>query len=744
MNMNKKKHWALSSLALCMGGLGAQWDAVATKVASDTAAVLTTIGYVEPQIAPQIYQGRVLSSLDNKKIVLASTCGATESNEPIEMIELVSLIHSGDLQQFGAAYINFHPIQVGLLNEYLKHPDLRHKEYVKMSFDEDIENPFIQVMDAIDDRRKVDSMAFANFSFVSSELYGKAGGSYLEYSDREYEYALAAYLNALFPADTTLGLGGAEQNDENIPARIRSQVEGIRSLVSVGLWRLWQEQNEIQVPGDEEDETESLDVDPAFSAVESITVLRDSLWAISAELEQYILPEKRAAFQALKPWLKPIPRDSVNDRVLVGETFFEQWQKRANLVGQLKNEKRRVLVLGSDPIEQFAVHRYSAKVLPSLMEDLLMEGEKPGDISRVFIVGDGVYEHTLMRLKVDSSAATAAMDTTIYPPLSALGGTDTAALGDDPFGMGKQDTVQLFTNISDKYLLKDSVQIETVVLQKATSEEGWDFGALNDTAWAYGGSDYEESSKSSFMSKRIYRPFFRDREDVDLVFDVSYTQIRPIFRPKYLDAMRGVMGMAESAVLNLNTQGIGIGINTRSGKLLQNHRLQVAQTVGGDNNYGATYVLYSDMTQFSLGRFFTFGLGGFTGYGEQRYKKFTNTSGGFINQDQPSFVVTNPAYLYGLTIEPTVHVGPFFARVTGGYAWDLGESTWMYQNEPMNNGSEFKSTGWYLMGEVGLHWKFDDDLYSSASGRTEIYTDTDYAASVGKKSPRTKERRTQK
>jgi hypothetical protein len=89
-----------------------------------------------------------------------------------------------------------------------------------------------------------------------------------------------------------------------------------------------------------------------------------------------------------------------------------------------------------------------------------------------------------------------------------------------------------------------------------------------------------------------------------------------------------------------------------------------------------------------------------------------------------------------------VHVGPFFARVTGGYAWDLGESTWMYQNEPMNNGSEFKSTGWYLMGEVGLHWKFDDDLYSSASGRTEIYTD--YDASVGKKSPRTKERRTQK
>jgi hypothetical protein len=398
-------------------------------------------------------------------------------------------------------------------------------------------------------------------------------------------------------------------------------------------------------------------------------------------------------------------------------------------------------VLGSDPIEQFAVHRYSAKVLPSLMEDLLMEGVRLSDVGRVFMMGMSSYEHTLMRLKLDSSATTSAMDTTVYPPLSALGGSDTAALGDDPFGMGKQDTVQLFTSITDKYTLKDSVQVETLVLQKAETTEGWDWGvAVDSAAVAYEGWDDDESSSSSFMSKRIYGSV---REDVALVFDVAYTQIRPIFRPKYLNAMRSVMGLPAGEELNLNTQGISIGINTRKGNLLQNHRLQVAQTVGGDNNYGATYVLYSDMTQFSLGRFFTFGLGGFTGYGEQRYKKFMVNSGGFINQEQPSFVVTNPAYLYGLTIEPTVHVGPFFARVTGGYAWDLGESTWMYQNEPMNNGSEFKSTGWYLMGEVGLHWKFDDDLYSA--GRRESYSyDAAATVSVGKKSPRTKERRTQK
>jgi hypothetical protein len=611
-----------------------------------------------------------------------------------------------------------------------------------MSFDEDIDNPFVALMDAMDARRKVDSNAFSQFSFASMELYGKANGSYLEYSDREYEYALAAYLNALFPADSTLGLGGAERNDEQVPDRIRSQVEGIRSLVSVGLWRLWQADQEIQVPGDDEDETESLDVDPAFSAVETITVLRDSLWSISRDLENYVLPENRATFQALKPWLKPIPRDSVNDRVLVGETFFEQLQKRAELVGRLKNEKRRTLVIGSDPIEQMAVNKYSQKVLPSLMEDLFSEGVKSTDMARVFVMSiPGTYEHLLMRLLPDSSSAQS--DTTIYPPLSALGGSDTAELSDDPFGIGSQDTVKLFADITNRYKLMDTVNIETMVFNNEGNGEDW--MAAVDTAMAEWDREWEgaDRSRNSFMS---YRTRWGGRENSKLVFDIAYTQIQPTFQSKNLNAMRAVIG--ESKELNLNTQGISIGVNIRNGKKLQNHRLQIAQTLAtkGDH-YGATYVLYSDMTQFALGRFLSFGVGGFTGYGEQRYKKFTNTTGGFINQDQPSFVVTNPAYLYGLTAEPTLHVGPFYARITGGYAWDFGDGTWLYQNEPMNNGSNFKSTGWYVMAEAGLHWKFNQALfrsysYESYDGYDEVAIDS--AAAVGKKSPRTKERRAQK
>ncbi len=737
MNKNLKKHWALAACALCLTGLHAQWDFAATSATADTTAWATTVGDASK---PTTYQGRVLSALDQKKIVLFSACEVAVPNEPTEVPNLVSLIRTGDLQRFEVAYINFHPLQVGLLNEYLKHPDQMHRNYVRMSFDEDVDNPFVAVMDALDARRKVDSVAFSQFSFASMELYGKGNGSYLEYSDREYEYALAAYLNALFPADSTLGLGGAEQNDEQIPNRIRSQVEGIRSLVSVGLWRLWQEDQEVQVPGDDEDETESLDVDPAFSAVETITLLRDSLWSISKDLENYVLPENRATFQALKPWLKPIPRDSVNDRVLVGETFFEQLQKRAELVGRLKNEKRRTLIIGSDPIEQMAVNKHSQKVLPSLMEDLLSEGVKSTDMARVFVMSiPGTYEHLLMRLLPDSSEAQS--DTTIYPPLSALGGSDTTVLSEDPFGIGSQDTVNLFANITNRYKFLDSVNIETVVFNNEGNGEDW--MAAVDTAMADWDREWDgpDRSKSSFMS---YRTQWGGRENSKLVFDLAYTQIQPTFLAKNLNAMRAVMGLAETEKLNLNTQGISIGVNTRKGKLLQNHRFQYAQTLAtqGDH-YGATYILYSDMTQFALGRFLSFGVGGFTGYGEQRYKKFINTTGGFINQDQPSFVVTNPAYLYGLTVEPTLHVGPFYARITGGYAWDLGEGTWLYQNEPMNNGSNFKSTGWYVMAEAGLHWKFNNELLGSERSYDMDYAITD-SVSVGKKSPRTKERRAQK
>lgn len=140
MNKNLKKHWALAACALCLTGLHAQWDFAATSATADTTAMATTVGDASK---PTTYQGRVLSALDQKKIVLFSACEVAVPNEPTEVPNLVSLIRTGDLQRFEVAYINFHPLQVGLLNEYLKHPDQMHRNYVRMSFDEDVDNPLL-------------------------------------------------------------------------------------------------------------------------------------------------------------------------------------------------------------------------------------------------------------------------------------------------------------------------------------------------------------------------------------------------------------------------------------------------------------------------------------------------------------------------------------------------------------------------------------------------------------------------
>ena len=698
INTSIKKFVILIS-AMSSLGLRAQWGSLSQEAARvDTSAAPPTVLSIDKPIT---YQGRVLKDLDKRKYTFISDCEASlESEVPQDVNTLVGLIRTGDLQQYDKAYINFHPIQVGLLNEYAKHPDYLHRQYVLMSFDDDVENSFVPVMDAIDERRKTDSTAFNNFQFVSMELYGKGNGGYLEYSDREYEYALAAYLNALFPLDTTVGLGGSDADDSEIPARIRSQVEGIRSMVSVGLWRLWQEEREIQVPSDEDGDTEDLDVDPSFSAVETFTLLRDSLYSISKDLEAFIPVENREAYQLLRPWLMPIPRDSVNDRVLVGESFFEQLEKRSQLIDRLKNEKKRVVILSSDPLELLAVNAFKPKVLPSLLEDLLASGVDKNFVARVFQVGvAGIYDHVLLQRNLDS-AFRAALNVEIEG--------DTIV----------SDSQQVFSDITKRYLIKDGLEIQTIVLREGI---GLDEMAAMDSAasvdWDNIDSDYEDSrSRKTFMQTQ-------------LALDVSYSLLQPTFRTKYITAIKDVMmnnGMQE--ITNWQAQGIGIGVNTVKGKIIQNHRLQIMQTSAGvNNNYQANYVLYSDMSVVPLGRFFSMGFGGFTGYAEQRVKNFTGFNGGFITQDQPGTVVRNPAYLYGLTAEPSIHIGPFFARVTGGYAWDLGESTWKYQNQSMNSGKGgFKSTGWYVMGELGLHWDFSESIYSGSSSTEydDVVTDS--------------------
>lgn len=735
----------------------AQFDSAKTGEQAPKFAVVSNDSATAVSQTTAIYQSRVLKDLEAKKWVFLSH---SSEHDLTAGIHLASLIHSGDLERFEVAYVNYHPLQVGLLNAYLKHPDARHRDYVEIStkFADGV-HPFEPIMDAIDARRKIDSTAFDQFSFASTELIGQKLGAYLRYSLSEYEYALAACLVSMFPSDTTIGKGENASTDEQIPARIRRHVEAMHSLVSVGLWQLWQRRNNVQVPEyDEEDleNTVQLEVDPEFNAVNTVRLLRDSFSAIYSELENYILPENRDNFRLLSAFFRPLTQNDEQRSMMVGETFIEQLQKRTDLVEKLKNESRRTLIVVMEHLEQLGVNRYNPNVMPSLMEDLVMVGVNTKDMARVFITDENrSLNHILLRALADNDdLIDTAAGNTQYPPLSALGAQDTV-LSADPFGMSETpnaDTLKLFLDVTKYYEVKDSIIIQTLVL--ATEPEVEDLNANSmdsgfvslhsrndldrfDEDMEWGGN----GPKRSFMSGK-------SNEEVNMLFDVSYTQIQPTFKPKYLNAMRDVMGLQGGDPLNLMTQGIGIGFNSYNNGLIQNHRLQFTQsiptTVG--TTYGATYAIYSDMTHFPLGRFFSFGLGGFFGFGEQRYKQFTGFSGGFINQEQPSFMVKNPAELYGFTLEPTLHIGSLFARLTGGYAWDIGKDVWLYQGEPMNSGPGFRSTGWYLMGEVGYHWKFatgnfEREYMTTTDSTAVVITDKKRTIAHTKKSNSTKERR---
>jgi hypothetical protein len=171
-------------------------------------------------------------------------------------------------------------------------------------------------------------------------------------------------------------------------------------------------------------------------------------------------------------------------------------------------------------------------------------------------------------------------------------------------------------------------------------------------------------------------------------------------------------GLSEIGMIN--AQGMAFGISYRAGdgedggRIVKNDRFVFAQSSPLVNaNLRSTYMIWYDENQISFGRHFVLGVGGYTGYVQHVLKNFSAASGTFINQDQPSFTVVNPAYVYGFSVSPAVNVGNFYARGSLGYGWDFGKKTWNYQGSPMNNSGGLKSTGVMITGEIGYRYLFD-------------------------------------
>ena len=307
--------------------------------------------------------------------------------------------------------------------------------------------------------------------------------------------------------------------------------------------------------------------------------------------------------------------------------------------------------------------------------------------------------------------------------------TDTAATSnepaviDEPFGMETElgdsaHPIVLLKRLS-RYEITDRLMVGTVFLSLPL-EDGT--SPLYDTAMAEIIYDYSRMSSRNSNFLRGYNAAF----EMNYVYGLNRLKLGE------LNSVLRSEGLSEIGMIQ--SQGISLGVSYTSGgeegakRVIKNDRLVITQSSPLVNpNMRSTYMLWYDENQISFGRHFTLGVGGYTGYVRHELKNFTGLSGGFINQDQPSFKVANPAYVYGLSVTPALRFGNFYARGSAGYGWDFGKKTWNYQGSAMNSNGGLKNTGLFMSAEIGYCYRFD---FTSKDDDVAV----DYASEAGTKS----------
>ena len=306
--------------------------------------------------------------------------------------------------------------------------------------------------------------------------------------------------------------------------------------------------------------------------------------------------------------------------------------------------------------------------------------------------------------------------------------SDSAVISGEPFGLetnvgDSANPIKLFIHLK-KYEITDQLPVKTVFLASQAQSE---IPQLYDTVMANYDEGYNESEQYRSNYLRGYNSAFQ----INYVYGINRLKLGA------LNTVLRSEGFTEIGMIH--SQGLSFGLSHQMGsddegvrarKMIKNDRLVIAQSSSLMNsNLRSTYVLWYDENEISMGRHFTLGVGGYSGYVRHELKKFTGISGGFINQDQPSVKVVNPAFVYGFSVSPTLRFGNLYARASAGYGWDWGKKTWTYQGSPMNTAGGIKSTGLFMSAEIGYCYRFD-----FKSKKDDYAAAVDYTSESGTKS----------
>jgi hypothetical protein len=407
---------------------------------------------------------------------------------------------------------------------------------------------------------------------------------------------------------------------------------------------------------------------------------------------------------------------------------YEAFIYRDYQIQTISKEKGRVLVLLDDYRECIDRSKYLSNSMPSLLSGVLNAGVKKDSVLRVFLFSEDLFELTYELISNKNDSMSMGRNLKVNPTLFIFA-TDTTATSnetaviDEPFGMETElgdsaHPIVLLKRLS-RYEITDRLMVGTVFLSLPL-EDGT--SPLYDTAMVEIIDDYSRYSSRNSNFLRGYNASF----EMNYVYGLNRLKLGE------LNSVLRSEGLSEIGMIQ--SQGISLGVSYTSGgeegakRVIKNDRLVITQSSPLVNpNMRSTYMLWYDENQISFGRHFTLGVGGYTGYVRHELKNFTGVSGGFINQDQPSFKVANPAYVYGLSVTPALRFGNFYARGSAGYGWDFGKKTWNYQGSAMNSNGGLKNTGLFMSAEIGYCYRFD---FTSKDDDVAV----DYASDAGTKS----------
>jgi hypothetical protein len=729
--------------------LGAQWSSPEPQVdTTNISLFIDTNATKEP-----VYQGPVFVDSLHRRVTLIDFSNTKFRLQASEL--LTTLVKTGDLSRFDVVYLPWHKLQIVLMQQYLRQPDSLHMDYLRVAWKDDIEFPetlFLSMRDyqkkqpGVLEKIRFESLSYgADFLDNENESGRQENSEMLSYPDHEYEWALAVALNSLFPEDKTVGLQTDTFGGVVMPTTIRTQVEATKAMVSSAMWdRVWQDRFGVQSnvrstessESSDESSSSEFEIEPAFGSVPTITSLRDSMPFIVKDLENWIPAENREMFRQLMPFLGRVQElelelsDYATSTFNTNKTLIHQIPSAKQVVQSVMNrgsrngyeafiyrdyqiqtiskEKGRVLVLLDDYRECIDRSKYLSNSMPSLLSGVLNAGVKKDSVLRVFLFSEALFELTYELISNKNDSMSMGRNLKVNPTLFIVA-TDTAATSnetaviDQPFGMETElgdsaHPIVLLKRLS-RYEITDRLMVGTVFLSLPL-EDGT--SPLYDTAMVEIIDDYSRYSSRNSNFLRGYNAAF----EMNYVYGLNRLKLGE------LNSVLRSEGLSEIGMIQ--SQGISLGVSYTSGgeegakRVIKNDRLVITQSSPLVNpNMRSTYMLWYDENQISFGRHFTLGVGGYTGYVRHELKNFTGVSGGFINQDQPSFKVANPAYVYGLSVTPALRFGNFYARGSAGYGWDFGKKTWNYQGSAMNSNGGLKNTGLFMSAEIGYCYRFD-------------------------------------